>query len=151
MPLPTTIGNLGPGVVKFGMTGTLIDVSCQVNNIKISADVNQGDSTTKVGGCVRAGAVTYTPKISGNLDTDIGAAAGFFALSWEHAGEVIDFEFTPDNDQVTKAVGSCVVNPLDFGADEAMAPLVSDFEFVLEGMPVFTYGIPLGADLEAAV
>lgn len=140
MTLPTGTGQLGPGVLEIGATGTEIDVSCLVNNAVIAADKDEADSTTKLCGDVRAGAVTYTYALSGNMDTDIGNAAGFFALSQSAPGTQQGFTFTPSSDVGTTATGTLVIDPLDFGADEAGADLTSDFEFTIVGVPVYTYG-----------
>lgn len=133
-------GKLGPGVLKIGATGTSIDVSCLLNNAVLAADPDQADDTTKLCGDVRAGAVTYARTLSGNVDTDVGDAAGLFALSQSAAGTQQAFEFTPSTDEGTKAAGSLVVHPLDFGADEMGADLASDFEWPIVGEVTWTYG-----------
>jgi hypothetical protein len=134
-------GKLGPGVLKIGATGSEIDASCLVNNAKISPDKNEGDSTTKLCGDVRAGSITYTFKMSGNVDTDVAIADGLFALSQDAAGTEQAFEFTPSTDEGTTATGTLIIDPLDFGADEMGADLTSDFEFSLVGKPVYAYGV----------
>lgn len=150
--MPTTtngVGELGPGTLTIGETGTLLDVSCLVNNAVIAADKEEGDSTTKLCGTVRAGSTTYTYTLSGNMDVDAGLAAGLFAMSQDHAGEEFPFEFTPSTAVGTTATGVLTLDPLDFGADEYGADLTSDFEFSITGKPVYTYGdagTPLAAD-----
>lgn len=139
-------GKLGPGVLKIGATGTSIDVSCLLNNAIIAADPDQADDTTKLCGDVRPGAVTYARTLSGNLDTDIGDAAGLFALSQSAAGTQQDFTFTPNSDIGTSAAGKLVIHPLDFGADEMGADLTSDFEWPIVGEVTWTYGTG-GAEL----
>ena len=131
---------LGPGVLTIGLTGTELDVSCLVNNAVITADKNEGDSTTKLCGTVKPGAVTYDYKLSGNMDTDIAESTGFFALSQSSAGEELAYSFTPNNDAGTEAVGTLIVDPLDFGGDTSGETMTSDFEFSLVGQPTFTYG-----------
>ena len=131
---------LGPGTLSIGQTGTPIDVSCLVNNAVISADKDEGDSTTKLCGTVRPGAVSYTYSLGGNMDTDVADAAGFFALSQDHAGEQMDFTFEPNTDAGTTATGKLVVDPLDFGGDTTGETMVSDFEFSIVGKPTYAYG-----------
>lgn len=133
-------GKLGPGVLKIGATGTSIDVSCLLNNAVLEADPDQEDDTTKLCGDVRPGAVTYARTLTGNVDTDIGDAAGLFALSQSAAGTQQAFEFTPSSDIGTSAAGSLVIHPLAFGADEMGADLTSDFEWPIVGEVVWTYG-----------
>jgi hypothetical protein len=138
-PEPETFP-LGPGTLSIGVTGTPIDVSCAVNNVVISADKNQGDSTTKLCGTVKPGAVTYDYSMSGNIDTDIADPDGFFALSQAQAGQQLEYTFTPSTDAGTVAAGKLIVDPLDFGGDTAGETMTSDFEFALVGPPTYTYG-----------
>jgi len=138
---------LGPGVLTIGQTGTPIDASCLVNNATISMSKDEGDSTTKLCGTVRPGAVTYTFSLSGNVDTDIDDPAGLFALSQQAAGTEQPFEFTPNTDAGTKAAGTLVIDPLDFGGDTMGETMTSDFEFSIVGTPVYTIG---GAQVAAA-
>ena len=139
MALPTTTTTLGPGTLEIGTVGSEIDVSCLVNNAVIAADKDEGDATTKLCGDVRAGTVTYTYALSGNMDTDVADDAGFFALSQAEPGSQQTFTFTPNTAAGTSATGTLVIDPLDFGADESGADLTSDFEFTIVGRPTYTY------------
>jgi hypothetical protein len=141
---------LGPGVLHIGETGTLIDVSCLVNNAVISSDKDQGDDVTKLCGDVVPGAVTYSYTLAGNMDTDVAEDTGFFALSWSAAGAQLDYTFTPSTAAGTSAAGKLVIDPLDFGGDEMAEAMASDFEFALVGKPAFTYG-GAAADSQGAV
>jgi hypothetical protein len=131
---------LGPGLLTIGLTGTELDVSCLVNNAVIAADKNQGDSTTKLCGTVKPGAVSYDYSLAGNMDTDLGEAAGFFALSHSNAGEQLAYTFTPSDAAGTTATGTLIVDPLDFGGDTSGETMTSDFEFSLVGEPTFVFG-----------
>lgn len=137
--------NLGPGTLIVGPTGSEIDISCQVNNVRITTEKDQDDSRTKLCGTVTPGKVTYTYSLTGNMDTDVETAAGIFAFSQENAGSIQDFEFVPNTAAGTSATGQLMIDPLDFGADEFGAPLDSDFEWSLVGAPVYTYGTGGGA------
>lgn len=131
---------LGPGVLQIGATGTEIDVSCLVNNAVIAAEKDQGDSTTKLCGTVKPGAITYTYNLSGNVDTDISDPAGLFALSQAEPGTEQSFTFTPSTEAGTEASGVLIIDPLDFGGDETGEYMTSDFEFALVGAPTYTIG-----------
>jgi hypothetical protein len=136
---------LGPGTLTIGATASPIDVSCLVNNAVISADKEEGDSTTKLCGTVKPGSVKYTYTLAGNMDTDIADAAGFFALSQTAAGTVQDFSFIPSTDAGTEATGQLTIDPLDFGGDTTGETMTSDFEFSIVGAPVYAFGgLPLG-------
>jgi hypothetical protein len=134
------VWNLGPGTLTIGQTATPIDISCLVNNAVISADKEQGDSTTKLCGTVRPGSVTYTYTLSGNVDTDIAESAGFFALSQSAKGTQLDYVFEPSTEAGTTATGKLVIDPLDFGGDTTGETMTSDFEFALVEAPVYAYG-----------
>jgi hypothetical protein len=76
-------GTLGPGELTIGETGTLIDISCLVNNVSIVPDISEGDSKTMLCGTSKRSADTITWAIEGNVDVDAGLASGFFALTWQ--------------------------------------------------------------------
>lgn len=131
---------LGDGTLKIGETASSVDVSCLINNAVIAADKDEGDSTTKLCGTVKPGAVTYSYTLSGNVDTDVDDPAGLFALSQSSAGAQLPFEFVPNTDAGTKAVGTLVLDPLDFGGDTVGEVMTSDFEFSIVGAPTYTIG-----------
>jgi len=144
-------GTLGPGTLKIGETGTEIDVSCLVNNVSIVPDISEGDEKTMLCGTSKRSADTITWALSGNVDVDAGLSAGFFALTWQHIGEIVSFEYTPSEAVGTVVVGSLKLAPLELGADNYGDFLNSDFEFGLDNFDpktAVTYG-DAGAPLAA--
>lgn len=131
---------LGDGLLSFGATGSAIDISGYVNNATISWEKEEGDSTTKLDGTVRAGATTYTATLGGNMDIDVANPDGFFALTWMSKGTETDFSFTPNEDAGTTVTGRIVLDPLDLGGDTMGETMVSDFEFTVVGTPTLTVG-----------
>jgi hypothetical protein len=131
--------NLGPGTLTIGTTGAEQDISCLINNARITVEKDQDDPRYKLCGTATPGAITYTFALSGNLDTDIEADDGFFAFCDENAGMQFPFEFVPNTGAVTSATGTLIVDPLEFGADEYGDPLDSDIEFSILGKPTYTY------------
>jgi hypothetical protein len=131
---------LGAGELTIGATASPIDVSCLVNNAVIAASKDQGDSETKLCGTVKVPKPTYEYELSGNMDTDIGDPAGFFALSQASPGEEFDFSFTPNSGAGTAATGTLIVDPLDFGGDTSGETMKSDFAFTIVGTPAYAYG-----------
>lgn len=129
---PDGTGTLGPGILKIGETATAIDVSCLVNNAAIVPDISEGDEKTMLCGTSKRSADTITWALSGNVDVDAGLAAGFFALTWNNIGAIVDFEFTPSTAVGTKVVGQLKLAPLELGADNYGDFLNSDFEFALD-------------------
>jgi hypothetical protein len=137
--LPTDTGQLGPGVLSIGATGSEIDVSCYLNNVKIENSANTTDSTTKLCGAVRAGVTTFTFQLTGNVDVDAGNDAGLFALTWNEAGSEQPFTFTPSTELGTTATGTVVIQPLRFGADDFGADLTSDITWDIVGTPTLSF------------
>lgn len=139
------MAKFGPGVLTFGEAGTEIDVSCQVNSCTIEPSKDTADSTTKLCGTVKAGAVTYTYTLGGNLDLDDETAGGFFYFTQDNAGKEIAFTYTPDNATPGgTAKGTVVIDPLSFGGEEYGEDMTSDFEFDMVGKP--TYEAPEAPD-----
>jgi hypothetical protein len=136
-------GNLGPGVLKFGETGTEVDVSCLVNNGKIEPNITAGDTKTMLCGKQKSAPDELEWTISGNVDVDAGKAAGFFAMTWQNIGAEVPFEFTPSTEVGTTVIGTCKLAPLSLGADAEGDYLNSDFEFALidfDPATAVTYG-----------
>lgn len=136
-------GTLGPGVLSIGETATKIDVSCLVNNVAIVPDISEGDEKTMLCGTTKRAADTISWSISGNVDVDAGLAAGFFALTWQHIGEVVPFTYTPSDAVGTVVAGNLKLAPLQLGADNYGEFLNSDFEFGLDNFDpatAVTYG-----------
>lgn len=132
---------LGPGTLIFGPEGTEIDASCLINNARVEIDKEQDDPRYKLCGTATPGKITYTYKLTGNLDTDVDAADGLFAFSQDHAGEQTPFTFVPNTVAGTSCAGTLVIDPLEFGADEYGQPLDSDFELTIIGKPTFVYPV----------
>jgi hypothetical protein len=139
--MPTTTAKLGPGTLTIGAVGSEIDCSCLVNGARIAATKDQADSTTKLCGTIRPGAVSYTYELTGNVDTDVADEAGLFALSQSAAGTQQPFTFTPSTEAGTSAAGIIIIDPLDFGADAYGDDLTSDFTFALVDKPAYTYPV----------
>lgn len=137
--LPDDTGQLGPGTLKIGETGTEIDVSCYVNNAAVEVSKNASDSTTKLCGAVRAGSVEYTYQLTGNIDVDAGNDAGLLALSWSNPGSEQKFTFTPSTELGTTVTGTLILDPLRLGADNFGDDLTSDLTLDIVGTPVLTF------------
>ena len=146
-------GTLGPGLLTIGQTATPIDVSCLVNNAAIVPDISEGDTKTMLCGTSKRSADTITWALEGNVDVDAGLAAGFFALTWEHFGEIVDFEFTPSTAVGTVVSGRLKLAPLQLGADNYGDFLNSDFSFGLDNFDPATsvvYGDTVALAVAAA-
>lgn len=138
--LPTDTGQLGPGTLTIGTAGTLLDISCYVNNAGIEVSKSTGDQTTKLCGVSRPGVTTYTYTLSGNVDVDLANASGLLALSWDNPGSSQEFEFVPNTELGTTFSGNLIIDPLNVQADEYGGDITSDFSWVIVGKPDRTAG-----------
>jgi hypothetical protein len=137
-------GTLGPGTLTVGGVGEELDISCLVNNVSIVPDISEGDEKTMLCGTSKRAADTITWALSGNVDVDAGTDAGFFAMTWQHIGEIVPFTFTPNSELITSVAGFFKVAPLELGADNYGDYLNSDFEFGLDNFDpatAVTYGV----------
>jgi hypothetical protein len=144
-------GNLGPGTLTIGMTGTPIDVSCLVNNAAIVPNITAGDVKTMLCGDTKSAPDEIEWTLEGNVDVDAGKTAGLFALCNDHMGEQADFVFTPSTAVGTTATGTLKLAPLRFGADEQGDYLNSDVAFALisfDPSTAYTYGDAAALDDE---
>ena len=138
--LPTDTGQLGPGSLTVGSTGSEIDISCYINNVGIEVSKDTTDQTTKLCGASRPGVTTYTYTLSGNVDVDLANASGLMALSWDNPGSTQGFVFVPNEDLGVEFTGSLTIDPLNVQADEYGADLTSDFSWVIVGKPTVDRG-----------
>jgi len=138
--LPTDTGQLGPGSLTVGTTGSEIDVSCYINNVGIEVTKDTTDQTVKLCGAARPGVTTYTYTLSGNVDVDLANASGLMALSWDNPGSSQDFVFVPNSDLGVSFTGTLVIDPLNVQADEYGADITSDFSWVIVGKPTVDRG-----------
>ena len=135
--LPTDTGPLGPGTLKIGVTGTLIDISCYCNNVAIEPTKNGGgDPIFKLCGASRPAPFTYSYQLTGNIDIDIANASGLFALAWTDPGQTVDFEYIPNTDLAKKFTGQLVLDPMRVGADNYGDMLTTDLALDCIGQPV---------------
>jgi hypothetical protein len=138
--LPTDTGQLGPGSLTVGSTGSEIDISCYINNVGIEVSKDTTDQTTKLCGASRPGVTTYTYTLSGNVDVDLANASGLMALSWDNPGSTQGFVFVPNEDLGVEFTGQLTIDPLNVQADEYGADLTSDFSWVIVGKPTVDRG-----------
>lgn len=129
--MPQTL--LGPGTLTIGEVASTIDLSCLVNSATITFEKDQADSTTKLCGTEFPGAVTYTASLTGNLDQDPGDVDGLLETSWANPGKQTPFTFTPNTANGTKAEGTLVLDPIDFGGETYGEIMTSDIEWTVVG------------------
>jgi hypothetical protein len=130
------------GVGTFTLGGTPgTDFSCQVQSMGLNVDKDEGDTITTLCGDTVPGSITYTYTLAGTVLQDIATASGLVQYTWTHAGEQVDFTFTPSTSATTAIAGTVTVDPLSIGtSDGAFGDvLTSDFEWPTVGKPVVTW------------
>lgn len=131
---------LGPGTLTFGSATAdpdFQDASCQLRNGVVAWDKDAEDPFTVLCGDTVAGSVTYTATLSGTMVQDLAEADGIVAWSWDHKGEEVAFQFTPNTAAARSVTGTVVVDPLAVGStDDFGATMTSDFEWDCVGEPV---------------
>lgn len=147
-PLPSTAPRrkkhtLGPGTIVFGSVGTTLDISCQVTEVKISAEGDSEDPEMTLCGDTVAGARTYNWSMSFTAFQDI-EADGLIDWSWKHAGVEVPFKFVPDAASSAAVTGRVTVDPIEFGGTVNQKNK-SEAEWALSGAPSFT---PSGGEAE---
>ena len=113
-----------------------------INGARITASKDKADDTVKLCGDIRAGAISYTYELTGNIDLDVADEAGIFALSQTAAGSEQAFTYTANTAAGTTATGVLIIDPLDYGADAYGDDLTSDFTFSLVDKPTYTFTPP---------
>ena len=129
-------GHLGPGTLTFGSVGTTLDISCQVTEVKISAEGDSEDPELTLCGDTVAGARTYTWSMSFTAFQDI-EKDGLIDWSWKHAGTEVPFKFVPDAASSASVTGRATVDPIEFGGTVNQKNK-SEAEWALSGAPNFT-------------
>lgn len=135
-PARRRIETLGPGSLVFGVTGTELDMSCQVAECAIEFDKDTEDSETMLCGDVIAGERTYSAVLRLVVKQDY-ETGGVIDWTWQHAGEQVPFEFIPRLSSVATATGQVIVDPLNLGGT-VKSRNSSEAEWDIVGMPAFT-------------
>lgn len=144
-PLPSEsprrkIHSLGPGTLVFGSVGTQLDMSCQLTEIKFSAEGDSEDPENVLCGDVIAGSRSYNWTVSGSVFQDI-EADGVIDYTWKHAGTEVPFKFVPDATETVAVTGRVTIDPIEFGGT-VKTKNKSEFEWSVVGSPVFATTAP---------
>lgn len=126
---------LGPGSLKLGETGTDLDLSCQMTEVRITWDTDEGDSVSVLCGDTIPGDDTYTATLEGTVMQDF-SAGGVIDYSWSNKGAVVPVEFVPTTGNA-EVRGRVKITPIDMGG-EVNKKNDSDLSWVFVGEPEFT-------------
>ncbi|MDK4334024.1 hypothetical protein [Corynebacterium accolens] len=129
------IHKMGPGTFVLGSVGTMLDISCQITNFKVSAEADAEDSEPVLCGDNIPGQRNYTWTVSGTAFQDI-ETDGLIDFTWKNAGTEMPFKFVPDSATESTITGRVMVDPVEYGGDVNQKNK-SDFEWAAVGTPNF--------------
>lgn len=134
----TTISQtLGPGVLKFGETGSEREFSSATTKTEFSPEVKTEDAVALLDGSHHQPTGEWGGTISGTFYQEYGAA-GLIAWCFEHAGELMPFVFTPRSGTgLITFSGQCTIQPVKVGGD-VLKENTTDFSFTIVGKPDMT-------------
>lgn len=139
MPVRST--TLGPGVLEFGDTGSLMDFSCQVTSVTVSVEADRDDPTPTLCGDNLVGESTYNGTLEATIVQDL-ERDGVVAWSWEHKGATMPVRFIPSTVAGAEVTGSIVVDPISIGGDVKVRN-TSDISWAFAGEPVLSWPDPI--------
>lgn len=134
MATATTL--LGPGTIKIGETGDVVDFSAQLLGGTVEWDKDTEDDVSVLDGGVLPGETTYTATIKGEVFQDLGDVDGLVAWTWANKGLEVPITFVPNTAAGKEVTGTVIVDPLAVGGDEAKKRMRSEFEWAFVGEPV---------------
>ena len=137
--MPIKSYKIDEGTLQLGSLGTAIDATAQVEEGALNWSEDVADSRPTLSGEELAGDANYTAVLALKLIQDM-TDGGLVEFTWEHAGEILPFEFSPATATGRTITGNLRIKPLDVGGPVKTTPS-SDVEFQIIGMPV------LGASL----
>lgn len=127
---------LGPGILKFGSTGTEQEFAAQCSNVRLEPSVDTEDPINVLSGEEIAGDETIAWIVAGTLYQRYDADA---LQDWcfENRLTTLPFIFLPTQDAVNEWKGNCRIVPITIGGDVKVRN-TSDFEFQVIGEPTMT-------------
>lgn len=130
---PPTDTRLGPGTLKLG--APLVDYGAQIANVMLEPTQDEEDGTPTLGNPDPLPDVSESWVLSGEAVQDFELEAGFVNWCFDHALEVVAFEWVPNSDAGQKWTGDVLVTSIPIGGDVS-AQNRSSFEFAVQGTPV---------------
>lgn len=133
---PAAAQKLGPGVLKFGKTGSEREFQSRVKKTEFTPELTLDDAVAMLDGSDYQPEGKFGGKIAGTFYQDY-SIDGLVAWCYEHAGELTDFTFTPRTDGGITFTGKCVVMPVKIGGDPKKTN-EADFEFKVVDKPAMS-------------
>lgn len=137
MPIKTT--KLGPGVLTIGEVASVLDMTAQVTACRIVWSVDKEDNVPVLSGEELEGEADYTAQLTATVLQEL-SDDGIIERTWELAGQVVPFTFTPNSAEGKSVTGNVRVDPIDLGGD-VKKKNTSDLEWDCVGKPILTPGV----------
>lgn len=125
---------LGPGVIKFGDTGSTKEFQSRTTKTEYAPDLKLEDAVALLDGSKYQPDGEWAGAIKGTFYQDYDMS-GLIAWCFTHAGELLPFTFTPlSGASNITFTGQCVIKPVNVGGDPGKTN-TTDFEFTVVGKP----------------
>lgn len=130
--MPAKSHKLGPGSLTFGETASRVEFATRLRSVAVEPEVDEEDPIPVLSGDEIVGDDEESYTLTGSILQDYDKDS---LLVWAHvhAGKVVPFEFTPDNDKALGVKGQVKVRRIQIGGD-VKERNESDFEFMGVGM-----------------
>lgn len=133
----------GPGLLKFGDTGSEMEFASQCSKVEIDPELSDEDAITMLDLSEFKPEGDVSGKITGTFHQDY-SMAGLVAWCWQHAGDVVKFVFRPSDKTSDMVIeGQCQIKPVKVGGDPNKYN-TADFEFPLVGSELPTMSAASG-------
>ena len=132
--MAVTINKLGPGTLKLG-SGTPTEFGVQVSSCALVPAVREEDGIPTLGDPEPVATMDTTWTLKGEAVSDWAEANGLVAYCFDHAGTLVDFEFTPNTAKGAKWTGNVQVQAVEIGGKVSEQSIVSA-SFPVIGQPV---------------
>lgn len=123
---------LGPGVLKFGKTGSEKEFQSRTTKTELKPELSLEDAVTMLDHSTFQPQGEWGGSIDGTFYQEYGVDS---LLVWclEHAGEKMPYTFTPTQGGIT-LTGECIISPVVIGG-EGKKNNTADFSFKLLDKP----------------
>lgn len=130
---------LGPGTLTFTIDSKVMDFAAKCNSVEIAGDLPEDDATGMLDGSdIFDESVTFGT-IGGTIFQEYALNA-LEVWTYQNAGKIADYVFTPTGSEGYKATGKCKIKPTKLGGNPKKSN-TTDFSFPLVGsLPTFTAG-----------
>lgn len=139
---------LGPGTLKLGPTATGVDYAAQVSACTLTPAFSSTDGTPTLANPDPPPESKTDYTLEGSAIADFTDPAGLQRFCFDNDNVEMDFEWVPVTASGTKLAGRCVVHAFPMGG-KVGEQLVTDFSWVVVGLPVWSGDLPLAAAAEA--